>query len=60
MTTLILILEETVRKNLKRKKETDVKSKRVEQELWVITGIKTSLTRRNKIYKVMTKEKDNQ
>ena len=58
MTTLILILEETVRKNLKRKKETDVK--RVEQELWVITGIKTSLTKRNKIYKVMTKEKDNQ
>ena len=60
MTTLILILEETVRKNLKRKKETDVKIKRVEQELWVITGIKTSLTKRNKIYKVMTKEKDNQ
>ena len=60
MTTLILTLEETVRKNLKRKKETDVKIKRVEQELWVITGIKTSLTKRNKIYKVMTKEKDNQ
>ena len=60
MTTLILILEETVRKNLKRKKETDVKIKRVEQELWVITGIKTSLTKRNKIYKVITKEKDNQ
>ena len=60
MTTLTLILEETVRKNLKRKKETDVKIKRVEQELWVITGIKTSLTKRNKIYKVMTKEKDNQ